>query len=229
MMHPSLLMVEIVARRLGALRRECVFVGGATVPLFLTEECAPPRSTKDVDVIVELSTRAAYYAFSDKLRQCGFQEDTEANILCRWKLEDLIVDVMPTEPAILGFSNQWYAPAIAHAQNYSLAADLDIRLVTAAYFIATKIEAFGGRGLGDFLSSRDIEDIVAVIDGRAELRDEIAEATPQLQRFIAEHFAVWLSNGDFLDALAGHLLPDAASQNRLPLLVNRMEAIAALA
>lgn len=221
-------MIENVARRLGALCNDCVFVGGATVPLFLTDATAPaPRPTKDVDVIVELATRAAYYSFADKLRVLGFREAVEANILCRWTIDDLIVDVMPTESEILGFSNRWYHAAIATAQPCLLSEDLQIRLVTAPYFIATKNEAFAGRGHGNFLFSNDIEDIVTLLDGRAELAAEIKSAEPELRIFLAEHFGRWLQSDDFLDALSGHLLPDVASQGRLPLIINRIQNIAA--
>jgi predicted nucleotidyltransferase len=228
-MHANIEMLATVARRLGTLKEDCVFVGGATVPLFVTDPAAPsPRPTKDVDVIVELATRAAYYRFADKLRERGFREDVEANILCRWTIENLIVDVMPTEAGILGFSNRWYSEAIATAGEYSLAADLQIRLVTPAYFLATKMEAFAGRGHGDFLLSNDIEDIVTILDGRVELLSEIADAAPAIREFLAQQFSQWLQNEDFLDALSGHLLPDAASQARYPLLLDRVERISAL-
>ena len=75
-MHENLKMVVRVARSLGELSQQVVFVGGATVPLFLTDAgAAPPRFTKDVDVIVELTTRASYHRFGEQLRLCGFRED----------------------------------------------------------------------------------------------------------------------------------------------------------
>ncbi len=36
----------------------------------------------------------------------------------------------------------------------------------------TKLEAFRGRGQGNFLFSHDLEDLMAVVDGRASLLDE---------------------------------------------------------
>jgi len=50
-------------------------------------------------------------------------------------------------------------------------------MVLAPYFLATKLEAFDGRGKGDYLSSHDIEDIVAVLDGRPEILDELLKAS----------------------------------------------------
>ena len=63
----------------------------------------------DVDVIVEVATLAQYHLLSDQLRQLGFIEDASAGApICRWKADDVILDVMPTDPKILGFGNQWF-------------------------------------------------------------------------------------------------------------------------
>lgn len=56
---------------------------------------------------------------------------------------------MPVEPEILGYSNRWYEGALAQAQSYALPNGMSIRLATAPYVVATKIEAFHGRGAGD--------------------------------------------------------------------------------
>jgi hypothetical protein len=43
-------------------------------------------------------------------------------------------------------------------------------------------EAFDGRGKGDYLASHDIEDIIAVLDGRPVIVDEVKRAEPDLIR-----------------------------------------------
>ena len=54
---PNRLALTGVAKALGALTDEVVFVGGAVVGLLLTDPAAPrPRPTKDVDVIVEVAS-----------------------------------------------------------------------------------------------------------------------------------------------------------------------------
>ena len=53
---------------------------------------------------------------------------------------------MPLDEKILGFSNRWYAPAMDSAVVHELEADLPVRVVTAVYFCATKLEAFAGEG-----------------------------------------------------------------------------------
>lgn len=106
----SLELLDLGAAALGPLIEEVVFVGGASVVLWITDPAAPPpRPTKDVDVIVEVAGRWGYEQFSKRLRAQGFAEDVESRVICRWRHAsfDLLLDVMPTDPAILGFSNRW--------------------------------------------------------------------------------------------------------------------------
>jgi hypothetical protein len=111
------------------------------------------------------------------------------------------------------------------SQEIELDANLRIRTVTAPYFIATKVEAFRGRGRGDFAASHDLEDILTVIDGREEIMQEISDAK-EVQPYIAAEFSKLLKTPAFLDSLPGHLLPDATSQARASLLLNRIKQIA---
>ena len=108
-----------------------------------------------------------HVALSDRLRNLGLAEDnSEGAPLCRWRQGDVIVDVMPTDESILGFSNRWYPMAIDTAQHLDIAGHR-VRIVTPALFIATKLEAFHGRGGDDVFASHDLEDIIAVVDGRS--------------------------------------------------------------
>jgi hypothetical protein len=98
-------------------------------------------------------------------------------VICRWRHRGgLILDAMPSEPGILGFENRWQGAAIPHAVDRELPSGSRIRAVSPAYLLATKIEAFKGRGNRDFLGSRDFGDIIALVDGREELLDEVARA-----------------------------------------------------
>ena len=118
---------------------------------------------------------------------------------------------------VLGFSNRWYPAAIETAQTYEIAG-LDVRVVTPALFIATKLEAFHGRGGGDVFASHNLEDIIAVVDGRPEIVDDVAAAPGDVRGYIGREIQVLLESRDFTEALdlAGFVLPDAASQARPP-------------
>jgi predicted nucleotidyltransferase len=161
------------ARSLRDLRERLVYVGGCTTGLMISDlAAADVRSTRDVDVIVEIVSRAEYYALSKRLRSLGFREDPK--VICRWQQDnEITLDVMPTDPNILGFSNPWYSGAIATATHHVLEQGLVIRVVTPPYFCATKIAAFHGRGNGDYAASHDLEDFLSVVDGRVELLSEL--------------------------------------------------------
>jgi hypothetical protein len=133
---------------------------------------------------------------------------------------------MPLDERILGFSNRWYQAAMDSSETRSLSTDLKVRVVTSPYFVATKIEAFKGRGNGNFHGSHDLEDLVSVVDGRAELLTEVMAQPYDLRRYIQEEIGPLLASRGFLDALPGYLFPDAASQSRIGIVLQRLKALA---
>jgi hypothetical protein len=224
-------MLVRAARAFGDLRDEVIFVGGAVVDLFITDPAAPrPRFTEDVDVLVEVTTHGEWARIGERLRSLGFREDQrEGAPVCRWLFDDLVVDVMPALERVLGFSNRWYRIARKHSEERELPGGVRIHAITAPLFIATKMEAFRSRGGGDFVASHDLEDIIAVVDGRSTLADEAKVAPALLRRFLAETMKGWLEDLNFLAAVPGHLPGDAASQARAPLVLERLRVIAAAA
>jgi hypothetical protein len=227
--HNLALLVE-AARLLKPLLGELAFVGGSTTALLITDKAAAEvRPTYDVDAIAEVSSYAAYANFSERLRRCGFTEDTgEGAPICRWQQKKTILDVMPLDPRILGFSNLWYKPALDSAVVHDLEPDLRVRVVTAVYFCATKLEAFAGRGKNDYQSSHDLEDLMAVVDGRTELVEEIRAGAQDVRVYLATEIRKLLATREFHDALPGYLLPDKVSQARVSILLERLKKIAAL-
>jgi predicted nucleotidyltransferase len=221
-------MIIAVAKRFGDLRDKVVFVGGCATGLFITDPAIPEvRATQDVDVIAEVASRMAYYQLEEELRRRGFKQDRSENApVCRWLVDRIKVDIMPTHEEILGFSNRWYLPAIKNAEQLQLENELTIKIVSPPYFLATKIEAFNGRGGGDYMASHDMEDIISILDGRPEIVSEIISASTDLKQFLSRTFRALLANDEFLDSIPGHLSPDRASQSRLPLLIKKLEEIA---
>jgi hypothetical protein len=174
---------------------------------------------------VDVTSYAKYAALSERLRALGLAEDTAPGAqLCRWRRDQLIVDVMPVDEHVLGFSNRWYPAAIETSQTLRIAGH-EVRVVTPALFIATKLDAFHGRGGGDIVASHDLEDIIAVVDGRPEIVSEVAAASADVRDCIGREIRALLDNPDFVEALGGFLLPDAASQGRRSLLEARLRGL----
>ena len=228
MSNPNLEMLLIAVKNLGELADEMVFVGGCTTGLLVTDEgAAEVRATDDVDSIVEVTSYAQYNTFAERLKAVDFHEDTRDGApTCRWIKGDTVLDVMPLDEKVLGFTNIWYQPAINEAEEHEILPGMTIKVISPPYFCATKLEAFDGRGAGDYLASHDLEDIITVIDGRAEIIEEISRVPEDVRDYISGKIRGLLNTRQFLDALPGYLLPDEASQGRLRILTERLTQIA---
>ena len=181
-------------------------------------------------MICRMIAKSDDHQLGRQLRQRGFQEDSRPGApLCRWCTDDLVLDLMPTQGEILGFANRWYPLALETAQLQGLPSGRAIRIVTAPVFLATKLESFRGRGQGNFLFSHDLEDLIAVVDGRASLLEECRLSPPELRNNLATQFHDLLNTSAFNEALPAFLPPDQASQQRLPDLLETLRAITALA
>lgn len=203
---PNIAMLAGVARSLKELKDEVVFVGGATIDLFLEDPAAPAtRATDDVDCVVELATLGAYHELEERLRRLGFKNAQEEGIICRWKIGEVKVDVMPADGGILNFKNRWYPEGIANSVSVAVDQGLEARIFTLPYLVASKLEAFNGRGAGDFQGSQDLEDIVAVLDGCPDALERIANAPETVRLYLAKAFAGLLAKERFVESVPGHI------------------------
>lgn len=203
--------LRVIAVALGSLCERVVFVGGAVAELLVSDPAAERvRATKDVDAIVDIDGLPQFQRVEKDLAARGFRRDVDSDIVCRWIHGEsgVLFDLMPVDPRVLGFANPWYADAVHTAERVSLGDGIEIRLVTAPAFVATKLAAFAGRGNGDVLASHDVEDVLNVVDGRPELAQELANAPPALREAVRGAFADLLRHRDFLNALPG-LVADA--------------------
>jgi len=226
--NPNLEMLMLAVDKLEELADEMVFVGGCATGLLINDPAAPPiRVTRDVDAIVQVYSHREYHQLSEKLRNKGFAEDSGKDApICRWQCGPVILDVMPTEPTLLGFGNRWYEPATKNAQSIKLPSGQLIQMVSAPYFLITKLEAFDGRGGGDFLLSHDIEDLVAVLDGRQELVEEVKGSEPRLVTELAFRFQALQQDDRFVDSISGHMPTDEISQRRVDYILQVIKQIA---
>lgn len=229
--NPNLDSLEAATEALAPVLDRLVFVGGCAAGLLITDPAAPAlRATHDVDAVVEATAWIEYEKFNRKLRELGLQEDSTTGApICRWQGTGFTLDVMPTSPRVLGFGSDWYQHIYASAKPYKLPSGRKISLVSAPGFLATKLAAFAGRGLGDYMASHDMEDTIAVLDGRPTVVEEVRAADTALRRHLAVEFGHLLADARFREALPGHLPADSSSQDRVPMVIERMESIARLA
>lgn len=208
MNNPLMANLSQVAKVLAPIPERFVFTGGATIVLYLDEILWDEvRPTLDVDCVVEVTSRADYYRLAEQLRGVGLEEDRVKDApLCRWRYGDLIIDVMPCDESVLGFSNCWYPEAIAHCVSYGLPDGQEIWIFPPIYFLASKVEAFRGRG-GDWRYSKDMEDIVLLLDGCEVLLGDFSRANLGVQDFLRSWFQ---GNRDWLQEAVFAFLPSSS-------------------
>ena len=217
--------LKIAVKDLKPLLDEIVFLGGSIISLFVDEpNVIEIRETFDVDCAIEVGHREDYEKFAKKLRKIGFSEDINGKITCRFKKGELIVDIMPTDEKILGFSNRWYK----HAFKYAIEKDIGgetIKIFDLPYLIATKIEAFKGRGKGQFRTSHDIEDIVTLIDGSSSFAVIFQDANADVKKFVKAELTKFIEDTNFIDSLDAHISDRVNVVGRKKIILDKIKSV----
>lgn len=181
-------LIEFVAEGLGeAFLAEVAFVEGCTTAMLVTDAVVLDdiRFTDDVDLVIELAGIGAWQQLTERLAARNFKITGEDEVNCRFRFNDIVVDVMPSDPEVLGYANRWFVEGLARANKFTLPSGTVIQIFKPTYFLATKLEAFSGRGGGDPYH-KDVEDIIILIDGRPELLEEVRQAESELKEFITD-------------------------------------------
>lgn len=205
--------IKAVYNALEEMASEVVFVGGATVSLYTDRPGGETRPTEDVDILVEVAHYSGYASVEEKLRAKGFVNDVESRVICRYKVNGIIVDVMPTSEDILGFSNRWYKQAFQNAVQVRVDTDYKVSIFSAPYFLASKLEAFKHRGRNDGRTSSDFEDIIFILNNRSVIWEELAGTTGELRAYFFQELNSLLSN-PYLEEWIGANL-DYSEQGRV--------------
>ena len=226
-MNNRFLLTEM-AQALKPLLERLVFVGGCAVDLLVDDNAANDlRVTGDVDVIAEITSRSEYYSLIEELRTLGFSEviptDESPAPICRLSYKGMLLDVMPTDDSVLGFSNKWYLPAIKNSSQVELDKELIIRVIASAYFIATKLIAFRGRGKSDYYC-HDMEDIITIFNGKRTIVNELECSDSDVRRFISDEFSDLIKDRHFRNTcIAGHLSHE--DKKRVDLVFARIKSV----
>ncbi len=205
-MHENIVRMKAVAHCLKGFSKPYAFVGGATVSLYATQNSLAEniRPTDDVDVVIELATYDDYSHIEDQLRALGFINDFASGVICRYTIQGIVVDIMPTASAILGFSNKWYPEGFRNAIPYKLDDETEILIFSLPYFLASKWEAHKSRGK-DLRTSRDFEDMVYVFENCKNLDDQLLSAPESVKQYLAHELTPLLDHPDFEEALYCHM------------------------
>ena len=201
---------------LNELGDELTIVGGTAPALYEISQAVPIRPTEDIDVVIESKGPAQWNRLVRKIEDRGFRYAGAGAPICRYVKGDLQINVMPTDDS-LGFSNRWYAEAVANR----IKTDFGVHVIAPLYFIATKLVAYTDpeRGGGNPFMSIDLDDIVVVVRGIPELLAEIRIGTADVHVFVREQLSALFSGADGLDIVRSHLEGDAGTQALAPALL----------
>lgn len=204
--HLYLSRIKEVALKLDYLLKDVVFVGGAVVALYADDPAADEvRPTDDIDIVVGITTRSGFAEFEEKIRLLGFKNVIDSSFIGRYKINEIIVDVMPIEEGILGFGNKWYKEGIDKSFLYQIDQEIAIRLMPYHYFIASKMEAHNARNKGDLRQSRDFEDIVYSFDNRLDPLTDMQFAEGDVKVYLKQQMHILFDDFNFHEGVDSHL------------------------
>ena len=204
-------------------RWDPVFTGGGIVNLLITDPGAPPAAfTKDVDLVIEIASHPEFGAMEKALESVGFRRPHDDHMeMVSWEWKGVRVDSLPHLSLLLTPANRWFPFLMKDAEYVEVLPGCKAWRASAPCFLATKFEAFFSRGQNNFVKSKDIGDILTVVDGRKELFDEIQYSATDVRGFLRQKFRWLLEQTHFMESLS-HIVPD---KFREELVIERMREI----
>jgi len=212
--------------KLNGMPFDFAFLGGSVLSLLVNDPVADAiRVTKDIDIIANVRTRKDFHHEERELEARGFKHDTrEGAPICRWVMDDIVVDVLPVREDVLGWKSRWFEEALAASKIIEIEGHA-VRVIAPPFFVALKLEAFEDRGKGDFLVSTDFEDVICLFNGRREIVDEIL-AEPTVCDGICERFSRYVENPDLATAVEGFVQTENDSTNRFNAIISAFSRLA---
>lgn len=223
--HINIVRIKAVANALNDLKEKVVFVGGATISLYPDRPVFEVRPTDDIDVIIEILNYVDRAKLEERLRSIGFSHDIESGVICRYKIQGIIVDIMPTNDPSIGFTNIWYPEGFEKAIDYEIDEISTIKILSAPYFIATKLEAHKGRGKNDGRTSQDFEDIVYVLENRESIWEEMNNSGRSVKEYLRTEFQILLENPNLFEWIDSHV--ERGSPPATYLIIDKIKKITA--
>lgn len=220
--------LQEIADGMQELNERLVYVGGAMAGLYATDPVAvEPRTTLDVDCVVNSKNYAEHIAFEKLLRSKHFHNDQTPDApLCRWVFNGERVDVMSMEENSLSFGNKWYSPGFNKRKPYTLPSGRIIYRLPVTYYIATKIEALLSRGGEDWRGAKDLEDIIYVLNYCPEFVEEFQQEDEEVQAFVSDQFSKIINRPNISEEI--ECVISSEEIERSDMILETMKAVAAL-
>lgn len=213
-----------VAKALGKLNERVVYVGGAVISHYIDDTSADDvRPTKDIDITMEIASVGKLEAIRVELTNKGFYQSSEDSIICRFRYDDIKVDVMATKAVGWAPANPWFAPGYKNQVNFSVDS-VTIHCFSLPYYLATKFTTFYDRGSKDPRTSKDFEDIVYLLNYTSDFEKQVLTAEAQVKEYLILCFKDIMEDPVKQEALLGNLFHE--NQNyRFNKIITRLKQI----
>jgi hypothetical protein len=194
-----------IAQALGALNKNVVYVGGAVVSFYIDDTSAEDvRPTQDIDISMEIASVGELEKLRVELIQKDFYQTSEDDVICRFRYEDIKVDVMATKAIGWAPANPWFEPGFKDIVHFTVD-EIEIKCLSLPYFLATKFTAFYDRGAEDPRTSHDFEDIVYLLNYTTNLAEQVLTAPDDVKEYLINCFSDVLSDRVKQEAILGNL------------------------
>lgn len=215
--------IQKVANALGELNNQVIYVGGATVSLYINDPAADDvRPTKDIDLGIKVASVAHLEEIREELTKKGFRQTADLEVMCRFKLEDILVDIMATKPVGWAPANPWFEGGFNNLQKVEID-DVTIQIMPLAYFLASKFSAHLDRGGSDPRFSHDFEDITYILDNRTDWHNIVSHEKGEVKTFLLEQLQAVKDSPKLQEAMLANLFYET-QEERLQLILEKIEA-----
>ena len=219
-------LIETIAAALGELNEKVAFVGGAVVGLYTNDLAAEDvRPTKDIDITLHIVSLGNLELFREALLSKGFIQHADDDVVCRFRYEGILVDVMATHPVGWAPANRWFAPGFDHLISRESDGQT-FRLLSLPYFMATKFDAHADRGGSDPRTSKDFEDLVYLLDYVVNLEQQILTAPEDVKTYLIAQFEAILTDNLKKEAILAQL-PYSIQMERFKIIMTKIEKVVA--
>ena len=196
---------KTIAQALGNLNEKVVYVGGAVVSFYIDDPSAEDvRPTKDIDLVVEMATLGELETLREQLTQKGFHQTPEDPVICRFRYEDIKVDIMSTNWVGWAPANPWFEPGYHHLMQLEID-EVPIKCLSLPYYLSSKFAAFYDRGINEPRTSHDFEDIVYLLNYTTDVAEQIMASEKDVKDYLAKCFSDILEDETKQEAILGNL------------------------
>ena len=110
--------IRKISLALGEMNKQVIFVGGATIGLYINDPAAEDvRATDDVDITVEIASLGELESVRETLVRKGFTQSPDDDVICRFRYDNIKVDVMSTTEVGWAPANPWFSQGFSQRES----------------------------------------------------------------------------------------------------------------